>query len=235
MRTTGETAVTTCEQCGADAVDERGRCLNCGWQAAPAGYDAAYDEDGSPSLGETRAADVPDPVEVRGSAAGEPSEPRFGRTAQMPGYGPPRPHPTRAGPNTPPANGATGMAGTTRYCGACGARITGNEAFCGQCGTPIGATGTGFGAMDQQATQYQVGGAGWPQGAGNDPTEMFVAPPLNPYQQRSGVPYQPTGYERAAHRAGGSSRTVRVVFGVLCLAGSIGSAVAAIVLVLRAP
>lgn len=233
--------MTTCEQCGADSVDAQGRCQTCGWQA-PA---ADYDEDGSPSLGETRAADVPDVAEVYGGRAPQAAEPRFERTAQMPNYGQPPQPPSRVGPATPPLNGATGMTGmtgmtgTTRYCGACGARITGNEAFCGQCGTPIGATGVGFGSgMDQQQTRYQVGGApGWQQGAGDDPTEMFVAPPMQPYQQRSGVPYQsgyPAGYRQAdQQRPAESSRTVRIVFGILCLAGSIGSAVAAIVLALK--
>lgn len=222
--------MTTCEQCGADAVDAQGRCLNCGWQVPT----SDYDEDSSPSLGETRAADIPDAVEARGSRVSQAPAPRFERTAQMPEYGPPQPQPTRGGPNTPPLSGGTGMTGTARYCGACGARITGNEAFCGQCGTPIGATG-GFGsAMDQQQTRYQVGGTGgWQQGAGDDPTEMFVPAPANPYQQRSGVPYHPTGYGPAAPRPADSSRTVRIVFGILCLAGSIGSAAAALVLALK--
>lgn len=224
--------MTTCEQCGADAVDATGRCAHCGWQAPM----SDYDDDGAPSLGETRAADIPDVVEVRGSRASQTPEPRFDRTAQLPNYGQPYPQPSRGGPNTPPVNGATGMTGTARYCGACGARITGNEAFCGQCGTPIGATSGGFGsAMDQQQTRYQVGGSGaWQQGAGDDPTEMFVPAPMNPYQQRTGgMPYQPVGYQPAPQRPTNSSRTVRIVFGILCLAGSIGSAVAAIVLALR--
>jgi hypothetical protein len=218
--------VTTCEQCGADAVDATGRCRNCGWQT-PAGD---YDDD-APSLGETRAADVPDMVEIRGGRTSQAPEPRFDRTAQMPNYGQPYPQSLLGGPPTP-VNGATGAIGTGRFCGACGARITGNEAFCGQCGTPIGATSSGFNsAPDQIQTRYQVGGpAGWQQGAGDDPTEMFVAPPINPYQQRTGVPYQPAGYNRAAQRAPDSSRTVRIVFGILCLAGSISTAIAAIVL-----
>lgn len=222
--------MTTCEQCGAEAVDAAGRCRNCGWQAPASDYD-----DSSPSLGETRAADVPDVVEIHGGRTSQAPEPRFDSTAQMPPYGQPYPQPARGGPNTPPITGTTGMTSTGRFCGACGARITGNEAFCGQCGTPVGATSSGFGsAQDQQQTRYQVGGAaGWQQGASDEPTEMFVAPPMNPYQQRTGVPYQPTGYNPAVQRSADSSRTVRVVFGILCLAGSIGSAIAAIVLALK--
>ncbi len=225
--------MTTCEQCGADAVDARGQCANCGWQATPAGYAA----DSSPSLGETRAADALDPVEARGNYASPASEPRFAPTAQLPNYAAPRPRPTptRGAPHTPPVNGATGMTGTARYCGTCGARIAGDEAFCGQCGTPIGASGAGLGgAMDQQPTRYQVG-AGWQSGGGNDPTELYVAPPFNPYQHRSGIPYQPAGYDPTAQHPASSSRTARIVFGILCLAGSLGSAVAAIVLALRTP
>lgn len=228
--------MTTCEHCGADAVDAQGRCQSCGWQASG----ATYDEDSSPSLGETRAADVLDVAEVRGGRATQAPEPRFDRTAQLPNYGQPYQQPAHVGPATPPLNGATGalgMTSTSRFCGACGARITGNEAFCGQCGTPIGATTGGFGSgLDQEQTRYQVGGgSGWQQGAGNEPTEMFMAPPMQPYQQRSGVPYQSTGYRPAIQRAGSSSRTTRIVFGILCLAGSIGSAVAAIVLALQKP
>lgn len=227
----GEGDVTTCEQCGADAIDGRGRCLNCGWQAP--GSD--YEQDSSPSLGETRAADIQDVVEARNSRATHSPAPRFDRTAQMPPYGQMQPQPAHAGPNTPPFAGATAMTGTSRFCGACGARITGNEAFCGQCGTPIGATGSGFGSdMDQEPTRYQVSGAsGWQQRGGDEPTEMFMPAPANPYQPRSGVPYQQTGNAPAVSRADDSSRTVRIVFGILCLAGSISSAVAAIVLALN--
>ena len=51
-------SVMTCEQCGADAVDTRGVCRNCGWQARQSQYAQDPYGDDAPSLGETRAADV---------------------------------------------------------------------------------------------------------------------------------------------------------------------------------
>ena len=52
-----EANVTTCEQCGANAVDERSICRNCGWEADARAFRA--DEDAQ-SLGETRAAQMRD-------------------------------------------------------------------------------------------------------------------------------------------------------------------------------
>jgi predicted amidophosphoribosyltransferase len=75
-----EANVTTCEQCGANAVDERGICGNCGWEADARAF--REDEDAQ-SLGETRAAEVQTSVgparEQRGTMNA-----RFERTSQRP-------------------------------------------------------------------------------------------------------------------------------------------------------
>jgi hypothetical protein len=69
---------------------------------------------------------------------------------------------------------------------------------------------------------------------------MFGPPPvgMNPYNRPgTGVPYNPQGYGSAPSYAptapaSDSSRTVKVVFGVLCLIASIILAVLAIILAL---
>ncbi|MGH2517952.1 MAG: zinc-ribbon domain-containing protein [Ktedonobacterales bacterium] len=219
----------TCERCGADTVDAQGICTSCGWQA-PADL---YEDDDSPSLGETRAADVP-------TSGGTPDAryaqaPRFARTAEMPRSG----QPSRV--SGPPGGDALGTsAGTARYCGTCGARIATGEAFCGQCGTPVGTSGGDFGTVNMgvgPASRYQIGGTGWTAGGGDAPTEEYAAPLGNGYPRtQAGMPYTPPMYasgpnQPAGGAAGdGSGRTVRIVFGVLCLAGSIASAITAVIL-----
>lgn len=132
--------------------------------------------------------------------------------------------------------------GTARYCGTCGARIAAGEAFCGQCGTPVGASGGDFGTVNMgvgPGSRYQVGGTGWTPGSGDAPTEEYAASLANAYPRtQAGIPYTPplyaSGPNQPAAGAEGteSGRTVRIVFGVLCLAGSIVSAVVAVILAL---
>src|SRR5260221_222115 len=84
------------------------------------------------------------------------------------------------------------------------------------------------------------GGRGGPWGTadGHAPTEAFVASPAPGYG-RSGMngPYGQTGYTPGGSLAGqpadDSSRSVKTVFGVLCLVGSIVSAIAAVILALH--
>lgn len=222
----GRTNVTTCEQCGADAVNTQGVCANCGWQAP----EGRYVGDDSPSLGETRAADVP------GARYTQTPPPRFPRTAEMPRPGQPS---RTSGPASGSSMGTS--AGTARYCGTCGARIATGEAFCGQCGTPVGASGGDFGTVNMPAgtaSRYQIGGTGWSTGGGDAPTEEWAAPLANGYPRtQAGAPYTPPMYASgpnispaSAPGAGGSGRTTRIAFGVLCLVGSIVSAVAAVIL-----
>lgn len=228
--------MTTCEQCGADAVNAQGVCGNCGWQSPEAVYD-----DESPSLGETRAADFP----VANNGAPEPrgaqaALPRFAGTAEIPHPG----QPSRvSGPSS--AMGMGTNSGATRYCGTCGARIAPGEAFCGQCGTPIGASGGDYGTVNMSAgpaSRYQIG-ADWSTAGGEAATEEYAAPLASAYPRTPpGVPFAATGYGSGASRPplagaapGGSGRTVRIVFGILCLVGSIGSAIAAIIVAIQPP
>ena len=224
----------TCERCGADAVDARGQCRNCGWQARQSQYgqDPYGGEDDAPSLGATRAADIPPGGYPPASAAKPPTR--------------------NAAPNQYPAEArpTSAMGGATsggRFCGACGARLESGIAFCGQCGTPIagsGATGLTFGASGLRQSgqeQYHVGG--WSDGEGDEATEMMPGagpPAYNGGFGRSGAglpygatPYHPAGYGQARPpSASSSSRTARMVVGMICLLASIVSASLAIILAL---
>ncbi len=224
----------TCERCGADAVDARGVCRNCGWQAQQDlyGQNRYGNEDDAPSLGETRAADIP--------PGGYPPSAQATRNAPSP-----------YAPDARPTSAISGGGGATsggRFCGTCGARLESGTAFCGQCGTPVassGATGLSFGASGLRQSgpeQYHIGG--WQDADPNDATEMMPgagAPAYNGFG-RSGVgpgasygatPYHPAGYAPAQSSAAtSSSRTARLMFGALCLLGSIISASLAIILAL---
>jgi zinc ribbon protein len=215
-------SVNTCERCGADAVDARGICRVCGWSARDNAYDTS---DETPSLGETRAADIP----PGGYGAS-------GLTAQTARNSRMNPYPTETRP-TVSAGGATSGG---RFCGTCGARLESGTAFCGQCGTPV-ATGTASGLRTTGQEQYRVGG--WSDDDGNEMTEAII-PGATGYNGfgRSGVgqglpyggaPYHPTGYTPARGASTqSSSRTTRLVVGILCLVGSVVSASAAIILAL---
>lgn len=222
----------TCERCGADAVDARGICQSCGWHAAEGIY--AEEEDDAPSLGATRAADAAYRAEVRTP----PSQAAAPRATHAPGYGAATQAssaaPQRTGSNTP-----------VRFCGACGARVAPGEVFCGQCGTPLG-TGLGAGGMNyvgptrnmpaSSAQPRYYGGTanGWLPGDGDAPTEAFVPPPATPPYQ-GGVPYMTPTYgvpQYGAPAPARQARTGRVVWGLLCLAGSLLSAAGAVFIAL---
>jgi len=236
--------VRTCEECGADAVDARGICQNCGWEMQ------AMDDD-APSLGETRAADIPTtvagnrgrvtpPVQPSGVA----SPPLFERTVDMPRYATPPSRPTRNN-----ATSMTGTQGTSRYCGTCGARIERGEVFCGQCGTPVGASGNNFGnaggrsAVGGSPSRYFVGDEEmWSPTQGDALTEAYVPSPPPPMPARynqgmASAPYH-QGYGTPAPLAGqpanASARTARIVWGVICLAASLLTAGAAVLVFLVA-
>ena len=222
--------VNTCEQCGADAVDARGICRNCGWQARLGMF---IEADDTPSLGETRAADIP----PGGYAASGPTA-QTARNSRM------DPYPTEAQP-TALVGGATSGG---RFCGTCGARLENGMAFCGQCGTPVTSSATNgltlgaSGLRQPGQEQYHVGG--WSDGDGNELTEAIpgaVAPGYNGFG-RSGAgpglpygaaPFHPTGYMQSrSNAAARSSHTTRLIVGVLCIIGSIISASSAIILAL---
>ncbi|HEX6800449.1 MAG TPA: zinc ribbon domain-containing protein [Ktedonobacterales bacterium] len=212
--------MTRCENCGADSVDARGVCRTCGWQASD---DVTLDDD-SPSLGATRAADVLEPKGTRAPRSGGATPPRPSTSAQ---YG-------ASSAGTPPS--PRGGTGTARFCGTCGARLEPGEAFCGQCGTPVSAAGDYTRNVPAGSTsRYYVGGnGGWSGSNGDDYTEAFTAPPLPaaaPYNRPStagGGPYTPPGFGAATPPATDQSRTGRIVFGLLCILGSLVSAAGAV-------
>ncbi len=216
--------MTTCENCGADTVDARGVCRTCGWRADD--YTTVDDE--SPSLGATRAADAAGLPrgDAQWSAGASPS--RASATAQ---YGAP------SGGTPPPPRGA-GTSGTARFCGTCGARLEPGEAFCGQCGTPVGAGGDYTRSVPSNSTsRYYVGGNATWSGAGDAYTEEYSAPPLPPaapYTRPStpggGAYVQPGFGTPLAPGTAGESRAGRVIFGLLCILGSLISAAGAVYL-----
>jgi hypothetical protein len=114
---------------------------------------------------------------------------------------------------------ATPAPSSSRFCGACGARIEPGQTFCGQCGTPVAASGVFSAAMKatpSDSGHYVVGG--YPQwGPADQDAPTVVDAPI-----RGGYGASSTG--------DASGRAVRVIVGVLCLLGSLISAIAAIVL-----
>lgn len=202
----------TCERCGADAVDGRGVCRNCGWQS-PHAYDT-----GAPSYGETRAADpaVSPPPTNRYPANAMEADRAATVAAQA----------TRSGPSG-------GNPATSRYCGVCGARIQGSETFCGQCGSPVApASGAG---------RYQVGSnAGWNDDDRNSYTEALPEAPglaasRNPYvandQYARSYPPQYGSRGGASEPAPtGMTRSTRMTLGIILLALSVFLALGAIAL-----
>ena len=216
--------MANCIHCGSERIDARGICLNCGQTAS--GADPAVPDE-SPSLGETRAAEAlaNDAHPARPYAA----SPRATYTQDMPRYAPAAPV------SGPRASGGT-QAGGVRYCGTCGARTTGTEAFCGQCGTPLSASGGDYGMPVRSPTSFSPRNAtsGWGSGVPDDATDMYAPPPLSAYpRQMTGVPYHPGtqyGISAPSQYANDSSRTIKVVFGIICLVGSIASAIGAVIL-----
>lgn len=217
--------MTTCENCGADTVDARGMCRTCGWQA---GDEVTVDDD-SPSLGQTRAADAAEPPRGGAQWSAGATRSRASTTSQ---YG-------AASSGMPASSRGAGTAGTARFCGTCGARLEPGEAFCGQCGTPVGAGGDYTRNVPAgQPSRYYVGGNGAWAGTGGDAyTEEYTAPPLPaaaPYNRPSapgaGI-YTPPGFgAQTAPETAGESRAGRVVFGLLCILGSLISAAGAVYL-----
>jgi hypothetical protein len=221
----------TCERCGADAVDARGRCRNCGWQMPMNAYS---DRGSSPSLGETRAAEIP---------AGAPGRPAAAMPLPASGVSS---HPGRSfGSALPPVPVSSGPTG--RFCGTCGARLEAGRAFCGQCGTPIAATGfSGRVAPTSGSGRYlRDADEDWAVEDGDAPTEEvpdFPPPFVNPYGSPVGKgplsgPYGAMGYGNGAgapplETPSGGSRSTRIVLGMICLFGSVVSAAAAIILAL---
>jgi hypothetical protein len=218
-------SVGTCERCGADAVDGRGVCRNCGWQAPNDGFDD------SPSYGETRAADpaLSPPATGRYPASG----PGIDRASTIAAQA------TRAD-RTGPVSGGHTAAG--RFCGVCGARITGSETFCGQCGSPVAPpSGPGGrpGSQPGPGGHYQVGGAaGWDDDDRNAYTEALPETPTmaaarNPYAAdpyaRSYAPQY--GSRGAVEPQRGMTRSTRITLGVVFLAVSILLALGAIALI----
>jgi hypothetical protein len=190
--------------------------------------------DDAPSYGETRAADpaLSPPATGRypASAPGMAGVDRGSTIAAQ------ATRSQRSGP-TAGANPATG-----RFCGVCGARITGAETFCGQCGSPVASpSGPGMrpGSQPGPVGRYQVGGAaGWDDDDRNAYTEALPETPTmaaarNPYAAdpyaRS---YAPQYGSRGAPetQTGGMTRSTRITLGVIFLALSILLALGAIAL-----
>lgn len=217
----------TCENCGANAVNSRGICQNCGWRQPGI-------SDSSPSLGETRAAEVP--TTQTGMRGAGPSSP-FGPTADLPRYTPPLALPSRGSA----ASLVSPQGGTSRYCGTCGARIERGEVFCGQCGTPVGSGRNSYGGQGMTSSapsRYMTGDdeEAWSPANSSEFTEAILPspPPAMPAQYNRGVPGLPynqaygSGTVYAASPGSGANRSARIVWGVVCLVASLVIAGAAV-------
>jgi hypothetical protein len=227
---TGELSVRTCENCGADAVDSRGVCQNCGF------VDEADMRNSSPSLGETRAAEIPrSSMNNRGMGMGpSPAQPGatpqfpFERTVDMPRYTPPA---SRTYGGMPSQVGTSTQTGSSpaRYCGTCGARIERGEVFCGQCGTPVGPSGNNVGSYGGRNTGSYMARDDddvWSPSHGDALTEAMIPGPPTPmpapYNRGvGGSPYS-SGYSSAtSYEAVQSARASRILWGILCLVASL--------------
>lgn len=188
--------------------------------------------DDAPSYGETRAADPALSPPPMGRYTGGTSGADRASTAAAQAT-----RAARSGPN-PGANMATG-----RFCGVCGARITGTETFCGQCGSPVGSpSGPGGrpGSQPGGGGRYQVGGvAGWDDDDRNAYTEALPETPTmaaarNPFANdpygRSYAPQYGSQGTGAAQQTG-MTRSTRMTLGVIFLAISILLALGAIALI----
>ena len=190
------------------------------------------DVDDAPSLGETRAAEVADAP--AGSATGRYSvapAPVVERTTDMPRYTQDRP------PARPGTRAHTSAGGIGNFCGTCGARIALGEMYCGQCGSPVGqAAGATTGRVGVPATRVNGSAAGWSDAEGDAPTEAFAVSQAGYPRGFSSTPYPAGRYGQqsgVATPASGSSRTMRIIFGLLCLTGSLVSAAAAVIVALQ--
>ncbi|MGZ3681943.1 MAG: hypothetical protein ACXVDI_25570, partial [Ktedonobacterales bacterium] len=107
------------------------------------------------------------------------------------------------------------------------------------CGTPVGAgsnVGTSLQPAASQYGRYQIeGDSAWSPGEGDAPTEAFVPSSAPSYARGfSSAPNARGGYASTpgsnATPANASARTGRIIVGVICLIGSLASAIGAIVL-----
>jgi zinc-ribbon domain len=199
--------MSVCQHCGADAVGVGGVCAVCGWRASARS---------SMNESDPQATRADDPAATRADGSSRaPGGLRAGGSGLF-AYAPRSNGPA----NTPGRiSAATPAPASTRYCGACGARIEPGQTFCGQCGTPVSASGvfsSGMTSVSSDSGHYIVGG--YPEW---DPEDRD-APTVVDAPIRGGY--------RAPSTGDASGRALRIIVGVLCLLGSLISAIAAIVL-----
>jgi hypothetical protein len=211
-----------CERCGADAIGVDGVCQECGWRR---GMSRTDDYGSSPSLAQTRAADIP-PL-----ARPAPNAPRTAPGA--PFLSQRGPSATSARPFDRLNSTFLGGMSTSQFCGSCGARIEPGQQFCGQCGaaSSFGVSSPEHGT-ELQRTRFTPGPSGSMSGAWSTdeydaPTEAFS----------DAFPSVAPGYSSAGPRSYGDqprgmSRELRIIFGILCILGGLVSGAAAIILAL---
>jgi hypothetical protein len=181
--------------------------------------------DETPSLAETREADVPAPV--RSSLlAPTPGPARAATTGGRSRYA----DQSTVGPGGRATGADLGQGPSSRYCGTCGARIEAGKQFCGQCGSPIfPAAGLEEGTALQRAVFPGVRGPAdsWSAADQDAPTEEFGPYGMGGYAQ----PYGTSGYYARAGTTSAAQRSdTRILIGIFCVLGGLLSAAAAIIL-----
>ena len=190
--------------------------------------------DDAPSYGETRAADPalsPPPQRYNSGAPGALGVDRGSTVAAQA---------TRAARTGPVSGANAGATSAGRFCGVCGARISGSETFCGQCGSPVTpVSGPGARPGSQPGPMGRFGAPAWdddPNGYTEAlPESPTMAAARNPYADPYARSYAPQYGSRssaaeAAVATGGMSRSTRITLGVVFLAISILLALGAILL-----
>jgi hypothetical protein len=177
--------------------------------------------------GVTREADIAATTAVPGSRPTPPRAPLGGSGVHSPSTGG-YPRAPRTGSGFAPQAPQDAAPATSRFCGTCGARLEPGRPFCGQCGTPVSVSGvhnsTAMRAAPSGSGVYRTGSsAQWPRQIDGDSPTVAEMPMQDLYGE---------GDYQGEYQVDDSSRTMRIVVGILCLIGSFATAVAAIVLAL---
>lgn len=216
-----------CQNCGSERVGADGVCANCGWSADTAA--SAYGTKpvqtvGANDLGATRESTAfprgPRPgMNLPGTnvAGGNPGQGLLSRSAASGPSGPSTPSAPRV--DTPDLMADDDLDEVPPedeiedFCGNCGAPIQHGRTFCGKCGAPVTRGGVGQTTASSRHVAYDIPPPWRPEDR-EAPTQLDI--------QASG------GAAQAATGLTPQQRAIRIGLGILCLLGSLVTAVLAI-------